>query len=891
MRDPHEEDALLRSVALQNANTILLARQRAEDELLRTKEALRQNQERLQAALAAAGTGTFRWNIQTNVVDWDGNLDRLFGLEPGQTRQSLDVFVSAVHPDDRPAVLARLDRCARDGSDFDMEFRVVWPDGSVHWIDDKAKAFVDERGRPLYMTGACADVTSRKEAAEALRASEERLRGMFNQAAIGIALAELDGRFFDMNRKFADILGYEPEELRNRTFTELTHRDDLEKTETAVRGLLEGTIPAYSIQKRYIRRDGSEVWSLTTVTLLKDQAGRPQRFLGVIEDVSARVQTEDALRQSEARYRQLADALQEETRILEILNETGRMLASTLDLQALVQAVTDAATKLSGAEFGAFFYNTTTDDGDAFLLFTLSGAPREAFTRFGQPRATALFGPTFRGEPPIRSDDVLQDPRYGGMPPHHGLPDGHPAVRSYLAVPVRSRSGEVIGGLFFGHARTHVFSERTERLVVGVAAQAGIAIDNARLYEAAQKAAKERMLLLDRERAARTAAERLSEVKDEFLATLSHELRTPLNAILGWSQVLRTGTRDPADLLKGLETIERNARIQTQLIEDLLDMSRITSGKLRLDVQQIHPIGFIDAAIETVHPAAEAKGIAVERELDLAAGPISGDPNRLQQVVWNLLSNAIKFTPRDGRVHVLLERVDSHVELTVADTGAGIRAEFIPHLFERFRQGDASTTKAYGGLGLGLSIVKNLVELHGGSIEVKSPGEGRGTTVTVTFPLAAVHTPLGAGGGHPPGAPSRADLPSPQELDNLIVLVVDDQADARDLLKRLLEDCGAEVLTAASADQALAVIRTRQPDVVVTDIGMPHEDGFELLRRIRNLATRGRVPAIALTAFARPEDRTRALRAGFAAHVSKPVDPAELVATVASVAGRVNERS
>ncbi|MEN3340255.1 MAG: hypothetical protein V7647_3931 [Acidobacteriota bacterium] len=891
MHDPQNEDALLRSVALQNANTILLARQRAEDELLRTKEALRQNQERLHAALAAAGTGTFRWNIQTNVIEGDGNLDRLFGLEPGHTRQSLDVFVSAVHPDDRPAVLAQLDRCTRDGSDFGMEFRVVWPDGSVHWIDDKAKAFLDERGRPLYMIGACADITSRKEAAEALRASEERLRGMFNQAAVGIALAELDGRFYDMNRKFADILGYEPEELRDRTFSELTHRDDLEKTNTAVRRLLEGSIPAYSIQKRYIRRDGSEVWSLTTVTLLKDQAGRPQRFLGVIEDVSARVQTEDALRQSEARYRQLADALQEETRVLEILNETGRMLASTLELQALVQAVTDAATKLSGAEFGAFFYNTTTDGGDAFLLFTLSGAARQAFTPFGQPRATALFAPTFRGEPPIRSDDVLQDPRYGGMPPHHGLPDGHPAVRSYLAVPVRSRSGEVIGGLFFGHARTHVFSERTERLVVGVAAQAGIAIDNARLYEAAQKAAKERMLLLDRERAARTAAERLSEVKDEFLATLSHELRTPLNAILGWSQVLRTGTRNPADLLKGLETIERNARIQTQLIEDLLDMSRITSGKLRLDVQQIHPVGFIDAAIETVYPAAEAKGITVERELDLAAGPISGDPNRLQQVVWNLLSNAIKFTPRDGRVHVLLERVDSHIELTVADTGVGIRAEFIPHLFERFRQGDASTTKAYGGLGLGLSIVKNLVELHGGSIEVKSPGEGRGTTVTVTFPLATVQTHLGAGGADPRGGPARADSPAPQELDNLVVLVVDDQPDARDLLKRLLEDCGAEVLSAASAEQALAMIQTRQPDVVVTDIGMPQEDGFELLRRIRTLATRGKVPAIALTAFARPEDRARALRAGFAAHVSKPVDPAELVATVASVVGRVNERS
>jgi PAS domain S-box-containing protein len=742
---PEDEDTLLRSVALQNANTILVARQRAEDELLRTKEALRQNQERLQAALAAAGTGTFRWDIQTDVVEWDGNLDRLFGLEPGETRRSLEAFVSAIHPDDRGAVVARLQQCARDASEFDMEFRVVWPDGSVHWVDDKAQAFLDDRGRPLYVTGACADITSRKQAAEALRASEERLRAMFNQAAVGIALAGLDGRFVEMNRKFSDILRYDPEELRRLTFSQLTHPDDRATTENAARQLLAGTIPAYSLEKRYIRRDGSEVWSLTTVTLLKGESGHPESYLGVIEDISARVQTEDALRQSEARYRQLADVLQEETRILELLNETGRTLASTLDLQALLQAVTDAATKLSGAQFGAFFYNTTSEAGDSFLLFTLSGAPREAFSRFGDPRATALFGPTFRGEPPIRSDDVLQDPRYGKTAPHHGTPEGHLPVRSYLAVPVRSRSGDVIGGLFFGHASTHVFSDRTERLIVGVAAQAGVAIDNARLYEAAQNAAKERMALLERERAARNSAERLGEVKDEFLATLSHELRTPLNAILGWSQVLRTGTKDRTDLLKGLETIERNARIQTQLIEDLLDMSRITSGKLRLDIQQLHPAVFIDAAVETVYPAAHAKGISLEKVIDAEAGPIFGDPDRLQQVLWNLLSNAIKFTPQDGRVHILLERVDSHVELTVADTGVGITPEFIPHLFERFRQGDASTTKAYGGLGLGLSIVKNLVELHGGSVEVESPGQGRGTTVTVTFPLASARTaPFGA---------------------------------------------------------------------------------------------------------------------------------------------------
>jgi len=615
---------------------------------------------------------------------------------------------------------------------------------------------------------------------------------------------------------------------------------------------------------------------------------------GACADITARKRAEDALRDSEARHRRLAAALQEETRVLELLNETGKVLASTLDLQTLVQAITDAATELSGARFGAFFYTTMGEGGEAFTLYTLSGAPREAFEKFGYPRATALFGPTFHGAAPTRIDDVLEDPRYGTMAPHFGMPKGHLPVRSYLAVPVQSRSGAVLGGLFFGHPEPGVFSDRTQRLIVGVAAQAGIAIDNAQLYEAAQKAANERMVLLESERAARAAAERLSEVKDQFLATLSHELRTPLNAILGWAQVLRSSPKDKDDLLKGLETIERNARVQTQLIEDLLDMSRITSGKLRLEIQSIQPATFIEAAVETVHPAASAKGIALEAILDPAAGLIQGDPSRLQQVVWNLLANAIKFTPRDGRVQVVLERVNSHIEVIVADTGVGIRPEFLPHLFERFRQGDASTTRAYGGLGLGLSIVKSLVELHGGTVEVTSPGEGRGTTVTVSLPIAMGHCDADTAGGIPAAAPlGRAGAGSIAELTGLTVLVVDDQADARDLVRRVLEDCGAEVIAAGTAAEALSLVEARRPHVMITDVGMPEADGFELLRRVRALGVDrgGRVPSIALTAFARSEDRTRALRAGFVVHVSKPVDPAELVATVASVGGLVDPQS
>jgi CheY-like chemotaxis protein/two-component sensor histidine kinase len=338
--------------------------------------------------------------------------------------------------------------------------------------------------------------------------------------------------------------------------------------------------------------------------------------------------------------------------------------------------------------------------------------------------------------------------------------------------------------------------------------------------------------------------------------------------------------------------VERNARMQAQLIEDLLDMSRITSGKMRLDIQPVQPVSFIEAAIETVRPAAEAKGIRLDARLDPTAGPIVGDPNRLQQVVWNLLSNAIKFTPRSGRVQVLLERVGFHIEITVADTGIGMKPEFLPHVFDRFRQADSSPTRTARGLGLGLSIVKHLVELHGGAVGVTSPGEGSGTTFTVRIPLTAVDLDPNRGERlHPKGTRGVASDFKRTDLSGITVLLVDDQADARDLIERVLAECDATVLTAGAADEGLTVLEREQPHVLISDIGMPDVDGYEFLRRVRALghSRGGNTPAIALTAFARFEDRTRALRAGFLVHLSKPVEPSELVATVASIVGRTGE--
>jgi CheY-like chemotaxis protein len=392
---------------------------------------------------------------------------------------------------------------------------------------------------------------------------------------------------------------------------------------------------------------------------------------------------------------------------------------------------------------------------------------------------------------------------------------------------------------------------------------------------------------LQAERAARSEAERVNIMKDEFLATLSHELRTPLNAILGWSQLLATGVVQKDELAQGLESIERNARAQTQLIEDLLDMSRIISGKLRLDVQRVDLASVVDQAVESILPSAEAKQIQLRKIVDPHAGFVSGDPTRLQQVVWNLLSNAIKFTPKGGKIDVLLERVNSHLEITVHDSGIGIKPDDLPYVFDRFRQADSSTTRSYGGLGLGLSIVKNLVELHGGTVRAESAGEGRGAIFVVGLPLALIR---GGDKREHPTSPRSAELDFERvRLPGVKVLVVDDEPDARELLKRILTQCEALVTTAETGKQGLEIIHADRPDVIVSDIGMPGMDGYEFMREVRNLwpAEEGRIPAIALTAYARSEDRTKAMLAGFQVHVAKPIEPQELVVTVGSLVRRI----
>lgn len=403
-----------------------------------------------------------------------------------------------------------------------------------------------------------------------------------------------------------------------------------------------------------------------------------------------------------------------------------------------------------------------------------------------------------------------------------------------------------------------------------------------------KRADEEKRQLLENERIARSEAERASQIKDEFLATLSHELRTPLNAILGWSQLILQGSMKKEDIQRGLETIERNARSQNKLIEDLLEMSSIICGKVRLDVKRLNLADIVEAAVESMTPAAEAKDIRLRKIIDPSAGPVSGDPNRLQQIIWNLLSNAVKFTPKGGSIDVIVERIASHLEVTVKDSGLGIKPEFLGYVFDRFRQADSSLTRQHGGLGLGLAIVKQLVGLHGGTVRAESAGENEGASFIVSLPLAPISDRKDQ---HPamsiyPGADDE-----PIALSGMRVLVIDDEPDARELIKWILTHSKADVVTAANAMEGLEMLKTEKPDVMISDIGMPGKDGYQFIREVRNLSAidGGKTPAVALTAFAGSGDRTRALIAGYQMHLAKPVDAQELIATIGSLKRRMRE--
>jgi PAS domain S-box-containing protein len=677
------------------------------------------------------------------------------------------------------------------------------------------------------LTGAVlvvSDITGNKKIEEELRASVERFRSTFDQAAVGLAHVGVDGQMLRINDRLCEILGYSREDLQKKTPVEITHPDDLEADLRQAQLLLEGRIPTYSLEKRYIRGDGSIIWTNLTVSLQRHADGTPLKFIAVVEDISARKQIEASLRESESRFRELADAVPQ---IVWVTRPDG-----------FHEYYNRRWYEFTGVPAGS-------TDGEGWS---------DVFHPDDQERARSTWQHSLETGEAYEIEYRLR---------HHS---GVYRWALGRALPIRSEGGEI--KRWFG---TCTDIEEFKRLQA------------------------ERERLLESERSARLTAERESRLKDEFLSTLSHELRTPLNAILGWSQLIRDSRTTAAEIESGARVIERNARAQAQLIEDLLDMSRIITGKLRLDMRQVNLADVVEAALATVQPTADAKGVRLRKEGAQVDAHVFGDPARLQQIVWNLLSNAVKFTPRDGRVEISLARVNSYFEIAVTDTGEGIAPEFLPYVFERFRQADSSSQRRHGGLGLGLAIVKQLVELHGGTARVQSAGTGQGATFIVAVPIAAVY-----GEPAPKDDLQRHEPESVQEalhcntwLEGVKVLVVDDQFDNRELVRHILQERGAHVATAESAQEAMKILLREPWNALISDLGMPDQDGYELIRQVRALPAEkgGQIPAMLLTAYARADDRRRAIAAGYQMHLSKPFEPQELITGVATLAGAIPDSS
>ena len=785
-------------------------------------------------------------NLDSIIMSWNRAAERLFGYSAAEAiGRSIRMIIPHDRQHEEDEVLSHI-RAGNPVTHY--ETMRQHKSGRLVPISLTVSPIYDDAGIVIGASKIARDITDRVEGAVTMR----RLASAIESSDDAIITKNLDSIITSWNPGAERLFGYTEEEAIGKSIRMLIP-DNLQGEEDMVLAKIRGGEKVDHYETVRQRKDGAKLSVALTVSPIRDAAGRIVGASKIARDVTERVR--------------LQAKAHEHATNTEKLGSIGAAVASTLDRETIVQKVTDTARELTHAQFGAFFYNVRdAKTGDAYMLYTLSGAPKDAFSGFPHPRATAIFEPTFKGEAPVRLDDVTKDPRYGKSAPFHGMPKGHLPVRSYLAVPVKGVKGDVLGGLFFGHSEAGVFTEQHEQLVVGLAAWGSVALENARLYTEAQEA---------------------NRMKDEFLAVLSHELRTPLNAILGYARLLR-GNMLPADQVeRGLETIERNSRWLSQIVDDVLDVSRIVSGKIRLDVQPVELPGIVDNAVATVQPGADAKSVRVQTLLDPRIGPVSGDPDRLQQVVWNLLSNAVKFTPKGGRVQVRLERVNSHIELIVSDTGVGISSEFLPMVFERFRQADSGSTRKTGGLGLGLAIVRHLVEMHGGTVTAESAGVDQGATFTVKLPLMIVQPAASAPREHPL-TERRNPLQDLVDLANVRVLAVDDEPDALRLLSDVLHAAGAQVTTATSAAMALELIASASPHVMVADIGMPGMDGYELIRRVRASADPAvrDMPAAALTAFARSEDRTKALQSGFEMHLAKPVDPGELVASVATLVRR-----
>ncbi|PZV05163.1 MAG: hypothetical protein DCF32_11530 [Leptolyngbya sp.] len=790
-------------------------------EFKQTETALQRHQEHLNLAMAAARMGSWDWDIQLDVVQLSDNVKRLFGLDPARRDDCYETVMAMAHPDDLPRVERALHDAVYGQAEYNVELRVIRPDGTVCWILSLGRVFYSAMGIPLTMTGINIDITERKrvederkQAELALQRTTERLNVALKSAPISLFNQDLDLRYTWIYNPTHDlakdqVIGQRDEDLASpETAAHLTSL----KRQVILTGV------GLRKEVKVVANGHTAYYDLTIDPIHDDQ----NTIVGVTcaaVDISERVQIVTERQQATM-------ALQESEDYLRMAIESANMGIWDLNLRT----------------------NQLTWDTGCKAIFGLPPEAESSLERF-----------------------------YAGL-----HPDDRDRIRQVITEALTQESG----GSYDVEYRVIGLEDRVERWA-RARGQAYFDRDGTPLrftgtildITQQKQAEVAREQLLRQEQAAREAAERANRIKDEFLAILSHELRSPLNPILGWAKLLQTKKLDAAKTTRALETIERNAKLQTQLIDDLLDIAKILRGKLKIEPASVDPGFVIEAAIETVQAAADAKAIRIETDLP-DIGPIQGDGARIQQIVWNLLTNAIKFTPERGQITIQLAQVDHWAQLKVTDTGQGIRPEFLPHIFESFRQADTSITRQFGGLGLGLAIVRYLAEAHGGTISADSPGEGQGATFTVSLPLLS----------HRPSHRSMPVLPGQVDLTGVRVIAVDDNPDGLALLTLLLGEYGAEVLGLESAAEVLSHLASFQPHVLVSDIGMPGMDGYELLRQIRTLPPEqgGQVPAIALTAYVREEDSQKALASGFQQHLSKPIEPDAIARAVAQLAEKSN---
>lgn len=774
-------------------------------------------------------------------------MSKIIGYSQEELRQMK--FQDVTHPEDLEADWALAKQVIKhEISGYSIEKRYIRKDGKIVWVNLTSSALWDDEGNIQFGFGILEDISERKQVQEALIESEERFRVMFNQAAIGIGLISLNGEFLQVNPALCQITGYSPKELRQKRFQDLSHPDDLQAYLGKNARLMAGEIKDYSMSKRYLHKNGSIIWVDINISTVLDSTGQPKYNVVIIDDISERRRSEQAQM---------------------FLVEASTLLAGSLEWETTLSNLAQLAIP-------------TLADGCFVDIFEESMSLRLLGVACSDPHKKELLEEIHRRYPPEHKPNhpILQRLNQGKatfepqvseqMLQETAQSEEHLQmlkaleISSIMVIPLRSR-GQLFGCVSFMRMETRNRYNRADlALAEEVAGRAASALDNARLYREAREA---------------------NRLKDEFLAVLSHELRTPLNAILGWTQLLQTRKFNETTIQRALETIDRNARTQAQLIEDLLDVSRIITGKLLLKPQWVQAQSLISQIIDTLRLAAEAKSIIVELASDPAIDLMWVDPERFRQIIWNLLSNAIKFTATGGQIAIHLHQVGSFAEISITDTGIGIKSEFLPFVFDRFRQADGTTTRSYGGLGLGLAIVRHLVESHGGSASVFSEGEGKGSTFKVRFPFLRENT-------ENPSAliTEKATINFvTSTLANLRILVVDDEPDTLEVVSFTLEEYGATVRKVAAATQALKILEEWLPDLVLSDIGMPEVDGYTLIRTLREKPPEkgGLLPAIALTAYAAENDKQQVYNAGFNSYLSKPVDPQLLIETICNLVIRI----